>query len=103
MPIGFAHSTTAEYAGGELRPDELELATALEELRELARGIHPAILTDREIEEIFDLADGMLPDKRGGAEATAEQHPRYATQITAAAKTVKIMPLPWLALVAFVP
>ena len=27
-------------------------------------------LTDREIEEIFDLADGLLPEKRGGAEAT---------------------------------
>ena len=57
--------------------DELSerLATALAELRELARGIHPAILTDRGLAPaIQSLADrGTVPidDRRGGRGAAA--------------------------------
>ncbi len=36
-----------DAAGRRLEAADAQLATALEELRELARGIHPAILTDR--------------------------------------------------------
>jgi signal transduction histidine kinase len=51
----------------------IELALALEELRELARGIHPAVLTDRglgpALESLADLAPlpvelASLPDRR---------------------------------------
>ena len=38
-----------------LRGAEQELAEALEELRELARGIHPAILTDRGLVPALDM------------------------------------------------
>ena len=47
------------------------LATALAELRELARGIHPAILTDRglapAISSLADRGDGADRDRRRGA------------------------------------
>ena len=36
-----------EEAAAIIAPSREELAAALEELRELARGIHPAVLTDR--------------------------------------------------------
>jgi signal transduction histidine kinase len=38
-----------------------ELASALEELRELARGIHPAILTDRGLAAALDALAGRAP------------------------------------------
>ena len=38
-----------------------ELATALEELRELARGIHPAILTDRGLSPALEAIAGRSP------------------------------------------
>ena len=38
-----------------------ELATALEELRELARGIHPAILTDRGLAPALEALAGRSP------------------------------------------
>ena len=37
----------ASGAAMQLAKIETELESALEELRELARGIHPAVLTDR--------------------------------------------------------
>ena len=45
-------------AGGLLLQAETELADALEELRELARGIHPAILTDRGLEPALEMLAG---------------------------------------------
>ena len=64
--------------------DELSarLATALAELRELARGIHPAILTDRGLAPaIQSLADrGVVP-----IEADVEVEERLAAPIEAAA------------------
>jgi signal transduction histidine kinase len=42
-----AHMATADDAGDVLDQAEQELALGIEELRELARGIHPAILTER--------------------------------------------------------
>jgi signal transduction histidine kinase len=39
----------------------VELASALEELRELARGIHPAILTDRGLPEALEVLAGRAP------------------------------------------
>ena len=38
-----------------------ELAQALEELRELARGIHPAILSDRGLEPAIEALAGRAP------------------------------------------
>jgi signal transduction histidine kinase len=38
-----------------------ELAAALEELRELARGIHPAILTDRGLAPALEVLAGRAP------------------------------------------
>jgi len=57
-----------------------ELATALEELRELARGIHPAILTDRGLAPALEAIAGRspvpvtihsLPEKRMPAQVEA--------------------------------
>jgi signal transduction histidine kinase len=64
-------------ADGLLTAASAELARALEELRELARGIHPAVLTERGLEpalrslpvgatlpvEIEVVADGRLPER----------------------------------------
>jgi len=38
-----------------------ELARALEELRELARGIHPAVLTDRGLEAALESLAARAP------------------------------------------
>jgi len=48
-----------------------ELARALEELRELARGIHPAVLTDRGLEAALDslAARAPLPVEIDGPDA----------------------------------
>jgi signal transduction histidine kinase len=43
-------------AGGELALARAELDSALEELRELARGIHPSVLTDRGLEAALEAA-----------------------------------------------
>ena len=45
-------------AGELLRQAKLELADALEELRELARGIHPAILTDQGLVPALEMLAG---------------------------------------------
>jgi len=65
-------SLALRLAGGKLRDDpdaaaalldsaSAELAQALEELRELARGIHPAILTDRGLEPALESLVGRAP------------------------------------------
>jgi signal transduction histidine kinase len=58
-----------------------ELARALEELRELARGIHPAVLTDRGLDAALDslAARAPLPVEIEGA------HTRLPTAVEAAA------------------
>ena len=45
-------------AGALVRQANVELADALEELRELARGIHPAILTDRGLAPALEMLAG---------------------------------------------
>ena len=62
LQLGLAQKMRAR--GSRARPRRLldaareELARALEELRELARGIHPAVLTDRGLEPALEaLAD----------------------------------------------
>jgi PAS domain S-box-containing protein len=45
----------AKAAAKDLAVVEEELGTALEELRELARGIHPAILTERGLPEALEM------------------------------------------------
>ena len=56
------------------------LATALAELRELARGIHPAILTDRglapAIQSLADRGDGPDRDRRGGPRSACRRRSR---------------------------
>ena len=44
-----------------LEASRLELAQALEELRELARGIHPAVLTDRGLEAALEALAARAP------------------------------------------
>ena len=46
---------------GPLERSREELAAALEELRELARGIHPAILTDRGLEAALEALAARSP------------------------------------------
>ena len=48
-------------ATGELEVARAELDAALEELRELARGIHPSILTDRGLEAALAAVAGRSP------------------------------------------
>jgi len=69
-----------ESARGLLEAASEELATALEELRELARGIHPAILTDRGLAPALEalanrspvpVAIHSLPDERLPAQVEA--------------------------------
>ena len=51
-------TSSPEAAGELLEQASVELSVALEELRELARGIHPAVLTDRGLEAALrSLAD----------------------------------------------
>ena len=61
LQLGLAKSriaTDPEAAGELLDAARAELGQALEELRELARGIHPAILTDRGLDAALEaLAD----------------------------------------------
>ena len=51
-----------------------ELALALEELRELARGIHPAMLTDR------GLTPRSRPSRRGRRSRSSCRHPRSGSR-----------------------
>jgi signal transduction histidine kinase len=48
-------------ATGELEVARAELDAALEELRELARGIHPSVLTDRGLEAALSAVAGRSP------------------------------------------
>jgi signal transduction histidine kinase len=48
-------------ATGELEVARAELDAALEELRELARGIHPSVLTDRGLEAALAAVAGRSP------------------------------------------
>ena len=50
-----------EAALAQLERSREELAAALEELRELARGIHPAILTDRGLEAALEALAARAP------------------------------------------
>jgi signal transduction histidine kinase len=51
----------AEVARDLLIRARAELAEALEELRELARGLHPAVLTDRGLEAALSVLTGRAP------------------------------------------
>jgi PAS domain S-box-containing protein len=53
--------TDPESSTALLEAASEELATALEELRELARGIHPAILTDRGLAPALEALAGRSP------------------------------------------
>jgi signal transduction histidine kinase len=50
-----------DAAEGLLRGAQEELAHALEELRELARGIHPAVLSDRGLQPALEALAGRSP------------------------------------------
>jgi signal transduction histidine kinase len=52
-----------------------ELALALEELRDLARGIHPAVLTDRGLSPALEALAGRLPVEVEVTEAPDERLP----------------------------
>jgi PAS domain S-box-containing protein len=54
-------STSPEAAGDILTRAGEELALALEELRELARGIHPAVLSDRGLAAALESLAGRSP------------------------------------------
>src|SRR4051812_1832075 len=84
-----------EVAGRLLGAAREELATALEELRELARGIHPAVLTDRglapAIEALAERAPlpvslASMPDQRLPAPVEAAAYFVVAESLTNVAK-----------------
>jgi PAS domain S-box-containing protein len=54
-------SRSPEAAEAMLEASREELAQALEELRELARGIHPAVLTDRGLAAALEALAGRAP------------------------------------------
>ena len=53
--------TKPEVAEGLLAASAEELSSALDELRELARGIHPAVLTDRGLPAALEALAGRAP------------------------------------------
>ena len=53
--------TSPDEAGDLLEAASNELAQALEELRELARGIHPAVLSDRGLSAALEALAGRTP------------------------------------------
>src|SRR6185312_14802645 len=65
LQLGLAHRSLEEgeeaAAGAMLDAARDELARALEELRELARGIHPAVLTDRGLEPALEALAERAP------------------------------------------
>jgi PAS domain S-box-containing protein len=63
-----------QAAIGQLVEAEKELSQALEDLRELARGIHPAVLTDRGLEPALETLVSRLPVPVE-VEVTAERLP----------------------------
>ena len=66
---------TPELAEQMLEGAREELASALEELRELARGIHPAVLTDRGLGPALEVLAGRCPVAVDVAEVPAERMP----------------------------
>jgi signal transduction histidine kinase len=60
MALGRLESDPAT-AGAILAGASDELALALEELRELARGLHPAVLTDRGLRAAVEMLAGRSP------------------------------------------
>jgi signal transduction histidine kinase len=66
--------------GRPLERSHAELEEALTELRELARGIHPAILTDRGIAGVLVVEVGRRRRRRGRPRARQRtQRPRRTT------------------------
>ncbi|HZE06526.1 MAG TPA: histidine kinase [Solirubrobacteraceae bacterium] len=64
LSLGLAESATPTDPAavrGLLASAKTEVAAALEELRELARGIHPAILSDRGLKAALDGVAGRAP------------------------------------------
>ena len=64
LQLGLARTklrTDPDIAERILDGARVELASALEELRELARGIHPAILTDRGLPAALEVLAGRAP------------------------------------------
>jgi signal transduction histidine kinase len=64
LQLGLARTklrTDPDIAERILEGARVELANALEELRELARGIHPAILTDRGLPAALEALAGRAP------------------------------------------
>jgi signal transduction histidine kinase len=66
--------TNPEVAENLLESSREELAQALEELRELARGIHPAVLTDRGLDAALEALAARAP-LRVEVEAPEEKLP----------------------------
>jgi signal transduction histidine kinase len=69
-------------AGELLRNAKAELADALEELRELARGIHPAILTDRGLGPALEMLAGRASLQ---IDMSVQLEDRLPTRVEAAA------------------
>ena len=71
-----------------------ELAAALDELRELARGIHPAVLTDRGLEAAVEALAARSPlpvelDARTSGCRRRSRRPRYYVVAEALANVTK--------------
>jgi PAS domain S-box-containing protein len=82
--------TNADDAGGLLEAASVELAQALEELRELARGIHPAVLSDRGLGAALEALAGRAPlpvDVRTPAERLPPQVEAAAYYVVSEALT----------------
>jgi signal transduction histidine kinase len=78
LQLGLAKSriaTDPEAAGELLEAARAELGHALEELRELARGIHPAILTDRGLDAALEALADRAPVRVAVDETPAERLP----------------------------
>jgi signal transduction histidine kinase len=64
-----------EAAAATMNEAAVELARALEELRELARGIHPAVLTDRGLKAAVEALAGRAPLPVEISDVSAERMP----------------------------
>jgi signal transduction histidine kinase len=74
--------TAPDEVAGLLEQASAELDTATDELRELARGIHPAILTDRGLQPALEALAGRAPVR---VELRAELEARPPASVEAAA------------------
>ena len=97
MSLGLAQRRFADHAPTQelLEQTRSELADALAELRELARGIHPAVLTERGLGPALDALAGRahvpvdvreLPDQRLPATVEAAAYYLVAETLTNVAK-----------------